>query len=862
MLKDKRLFTMVLSSLFLCGVLGSIPVFAQDNSNVTERLSGINRYETSNAISKAGFGQATTIIITSGIDYPDDLAASALSKSNNAPIILASKDALAVSSLTEITRLKATKALIIGGTGVIGTGVEKQLKSLKIEITRIGGIDRYDTSRKVAELVGVTRGIIIAANLDFPDPLSIAPIAAIKGMPILLTPSNSLNPNIAAFIKGKSVPVSYLVGGTGVLGESIASSVPSSKRLSGNTRYTTNLSIINEFADELNFDTIYLASGNDFPDALSGSAIAAKNNAPLFLTDKNSISTAALNLIKTKKVKHVVILGGTGSISASVENNVITAINSIPVSVASVSLNKSTDALTVGGSDIISAAIAPANATDKSIIWTSTNRDIVTVDNTGKVTAISAGTATVIATTSDGSYTAPCTVTVALAPIVKATAVSLDETSDVLFVGGIYKLTASVAPQVATNKTIIWTTSDNAIASVDNTGKVTALSAGKATITATTEDGSYTAACTFTSNIVPIVSVTGVSLAPTTDAIAVGRTYNLIATITPYNATNKVIRWTSSNTSVAVVDYTGKVTGVTEGTAAITAITSDGSKTAVWIVTVSAVDPTTQVSSVNLNKTTDTLGVGSTDILIATLIPSTSVNKSVIWTTSDNSVASVESNGKVTAVSIGTATITVTTSEGGYVATCIVSVTKKALIKIAIDAGHGGYDAGAVGPTGVLEKTVNLAIALKVGAILQQHGIDVVYTRISDSVSWPSDVGENLQAICDIANNAKVNYFVSIHSNSSSDPSAHGTETYYYAGNTIGQKIALAVQQGLESANALTNRGIKTANYYVLKYTNVPAILAEVAFISNPYEESLLNSSSFQNTSAIGIANGILKAVN
>ena len=185
----------------------------------------------------------------------------------------------------------------------------------------------------------------MAANLDFPDPLSIAPIAAMKGMPILLTPKDSLNPNIAAFIKGKSIPVSYLVGGTGVLGDTIASSVPNSKRLSGADRYATNLSINKEFAGSLNFDTIYLASGNDFPDALSGSALAAKNNAPIFLTDKNSISDATINFIKSKNVKHVVILGGTGSISQSVENTVIAAINSIPVNSTSVSLDKNTDAL-------------------------------------------------------------------------------------------------------------------------------------------------------------------------------------------------------------------------------------------------------------------------------------------------------------------------------------------------------------------------------------------------------------------------------------------------------------------------------------------------------------------------------------
>jgi N-acetylmuramoyl-L-alanine amidase CwlD len=869
MLKDKRLFTMILSSLFLCGVLSSIPVFAQDNSTATERISGSNRYATSMAISKAGWSQAATVIIVSGIDYPDALAASALSKSKDAPILLTDKNALEPSTLAEINRLKATKALLIGGTGVIGTGVENQLKTLKIDITRIGGSDRYDTSKKVAEMIGVTNGIIMAANLDFPDPLSIAPIAAMKGMPILLTPKNSLNPNIATFIKGKNIPVSYLVGGTGVLGTSIASSVVNSKRLSGDDRYATNLSINNEFAGDFSFDTVYLASGNDFPDALSGSALATKNNAPIFLTDKNSISDATVNFIKSKNVKHVVILGGTGSISQSVENTVSLAINSLIVNSTSVSLNKNTDALKVGEADTLSAAVAPENATNKAVIWTTSNDAIAAVDNTGKITALNAGTAIITATTADGSNNATCAVTVTIAQVVNVSAVSLTTTTDELTVGAIYNLIATVTPDTATNKAIIWTSSNDAIASVDNTGKVTGVSAGTAVITATTEDGGKTATWIVTVSAAanPIVKVSSISLNKTSDALSVSGTDilteagtdTLTANVAPDTATNKTIIWTSSN-NVIVVDNTGKITAKSPGTATITATTADGNKTASCAVTV-AIAPVAKVTSMSLNETTDTLTIGGTDTLTATIAPKTA-NEAVDWTSSNDAVVAVDNTGKITAISVGTAIITAMTPDENYIATCTVTVTKKASIKIAIDPGHGGYDAGAVGPTGILEKNVNLAIALKVGKILQQNGIDVVYTRTSDNVSWPSDVVKDLQTRCDIANNANVNYFVCIHANSYTDPTVNGTETYYLSGSTEGQKLAQSIQQELVKANGLQDRGIKTANYYVLKNTNVPAILTEVAFISNPSEESLLNSNDFQEKSAEGIANGILKAVN
>jgi len=322
MLRNKRLFSHVIIGLFLCGVLNVTPVFAEDTNAEISRLSGINRYTTSVAISQAGWTQATTVIIATGQNYADALAGSALSKLKDAPILLTEKDAMNQNILTELKRLKATQAILVGGTGVIGTGVENQLKSLQIGITRIGGTDRYDTSKKVAETIGVNNGIIMATGLDFPDALSIAPIAGMKSIPILLSPKNSMTSNVAEFIK-PTIPVSYIVGGTGAISTSIASSLPNSKRLGGDNRYATNLLINENFAEDLNFDTIYLSTGNDFPDALAGSALAAKNNAPIFLTNKDSIPFEIINFIKTKNVKHVVILGGTGVVSKTVEDVVI-----------------------------------------------------------------------------------------------------------------------------------------------------------------------------------------------------------------------------------------------------------------------------------------------------------------------------------------------------------------------------------------------------------------------------------------------------------------------------------------------------------------------------------------------------------
>jgi putative cell wall-binding protein len=334
MLKKKRIFLGVLVSIFLYGMLNETPIFAQDIE--TSRLSGNNRYTTSAAISKEGWTQSSTVIIATGLGYADALAASSLAKLKDAPILLTQKDALNENVITEIKRLKATKAILIGSAGVVGNGVVNQLISLKVSVSRIGGSNRYDTSRKVAEMVGTNNGIIMATGLDYPDALSIAPIAGVKTIPILLSPKNSMDLGVSQFIKSKNIPVSYIVGSTGVISSSIASSLPNSKRLAGANRYETNLSINKNFEKDLNFDTIYLATGSNFPDAMAGAALAAKNNAPIFLTGKYSLSPEIINFLKSKNVKHVVALGGSSVVSDKIVNDTKNSITIEPLQVISI----------------------------------------------------------------------------------------------------------------------------------------------------------------------------------------------------------------------------------------------------------------------------------------------------------------------------------------------------------------------------------------------------------------------------------------------------------------------------------------------------------------------------------------------
>ena len=204
----------------------------------------------------------------------------------------------------------------------------------------------------------------------------------------------------------------------------------------------------------------------------------------------------------------------------------------------------------------------------------------------GKPTTAGTYTFTVTATNASGSDSEQLSITINPAAAVPVESVSLDKTTLGLTEGETAQLTATVLPDNATNKNVTWSTSNASIATVDANGLVTAVSAGTAVITVTTEDGTKTASCTVTVT----VPVTGVTLSQTQASLYYNRTPNtltLTATVAPDNATNKDVTWTSSDSTVATVDQNGLVTALARGTAVITATTADGGKTASCTVTVS-----------------------------------------------------------------------------------------------------------------------------------------------------------------------------------------------------------------------------------------------------------------------------------
>ena len=411
------------------------------------------------------------------------------------------------------------------------------------------------------------------------------------------------------------------------------------------------------------------------------------------------------------------------------------------VAVTSVTLNKTEIALIKGESELLIPTVNPADATDKTVTWTSSDAKVASVDSNGKVIAIGGGSAVI--TAKAGNQQATCTVSVTV-PVegvsLDLDAVTIEEESSVTLV-------AKITPDDATTKTVEWASSNAKIAVVDANGKVTGMAIGTATITAKVADKQATCAVTVVKKTIPVSSVT---LNKTELALYKGQTETLAATVKPDDATNKTVTWSSSNTDVATVDSNGKVVAVTAGSATISA--KAGDKEATCAVTV-----TIPVETVTLNKAELTIILGQEETLVATVKPDDATDKTVTWTSSNTAVATVDANGKVASVAVGTATITA--KAGEKTATCAVSVIipveSIALDKtsITLDEGQSETITATVAPDNATIKTVTWSSSDASIASVDQNG-KVTAIKVG-TATITAKAGEKT-ATCDVTVNKKV----------------------------------------------------------------------------------------------------------
>lgn len=333
----------------------------------------------------------------------------------------------------------------------------------------------------------------------------------------------------------------------------------------------------------------------------------------------------------------------------------------ILIPVVSVAMDEKEKIMYVGQTTRLSYTLLPANANNNSVIWTTTNSKVATVDATGKVSAKSVGTTVIILKTLDGGFSVYCTLTVKRT----ATGVKFDVSDLELKAGQSYNIITTMTPKDSTDNALVWESSDTKVAVVDDTGKVVAKAAGKAIIMARTESGGVTYC-----KVTVTQPVDGLLLNFSEKTIYIGDVFKLKVSVSPSEASELGVTWKSSNPKVATISENGEIEAFIGGVTVITCTTIDGGFAATCVITVKEL-----VTIVKLDYENYSLGIGKTVKLTATVSNETATNQKVTWTSSNENVATVTSNGKVTGLSIGYANITAIAQDGSEVeAVCEVRV--------------------------------------------------------------------------------------------------------------------------------------------------------------------------------------------
>lgn len=338
--------------------------------------------------------------------------------------------------------------------------------------------------------------------------------------------------------------------------------------------------------------------------------------------------------------------------------------------VSEVRLSQTSATLEVGGTVNLTATVSPSNATDKTVSWSTSDAGVATVSN-GLVTAVGEGSATITATA--GGKNATCSVQVSR-KTVAVTGVTLNKTDLSLVEGDTFQLEATVSPADATDKTVTWSTSNAGVATISN-GLVTAVGEGSATITATA--GGKSATCSV--QVSPkTVAVTGITLNESELNLYLGNSFQLQATVTPADATDKTVTWRSEDPNLATVDQNGLVTAVNPGTCGVWAEHGD-----IAAKCVIHCNEKPKVTSIVFNTSRYTVNIGKTVKVEYTYYPADAVNTNFTWTVSNTEIATVDNTGTVTGKALGTVTVTVAADNG---------VAGHVTVAVSVPGGNEDYD--------------------------------------------------------------------------------------------------------------------------------------------------------------------------
>lgn len=384
----------------------------------------------------------------------------------------------------------------------------------------------------------------------------------------------------------------------------------------------------------------------------------ATNQDVTWKSSNEKVATVSANGLVTMKS------AGTASIiCTSVDNPSVQAFCNVTVlkAVSGVSLDIDSKEMYVGENYRLTYLVSPSDASTPEVIWTSTNTSVVQVDATGMLTAKGIGQAEIIIKTVDGSYMDLCTIVVKQKP----TNVKLSVSNLTMNAGEYFYLDAVLTPANSTKEGLVWECIDTNIATVSSTGRVTAKEAGQTIIMVKTENGA-TAYCKLT----VLQAVTGLTITPDKATLDVGEKLQLYTEFTPATASNTAVTWSSSDDAIASVNKDGEVTAKQGGLVVIQCQSDDGGYNAVCILTVIE-----EVTELKIIPEQYKLGLGKTYQLKAEITNTTASNQDVEWYSSDESVVTVDQNGKIRGISLGYATITAMALDGSDVeATCEIRV--------------------------------------------------------------------------------------------------------------------------------------------------------------------------------------------
>lgn len=264
------------------------------------RIAGDDRFATALAASRDGFADSSvaTVVVASGLDYPDALCASGLAGVLDSPVLLVGKGAISNALRDELTRLGATDAFVIGGRSAVSAQTLTSLDSaLSGSATRIAGADRYATARLVARKIIELRGTTpdrayLVSGANFPDALSVAPAAYAEAAPVLFARPTSLPASTASALALVGAPETLIAGCVDSIWLGADALVPGAKRVAGPDRFATSRAIADwaELEGVLGGSALYMATGWDFPDGLAGAPLAGREASPLIVVSASDVA--------------------------------------------------------------------------------------------------------------------------------------------------------------------------------------------------------------------------------------------------------------------------------------------------------------------------------------------------------------------------------------------------------------------------------------------------------------------------------------------------------------------------------------------------------------------------------------------